>query len=78
MIKKRMRNCWAKYLIARKNTLVQGDMLLVKNRPRNTIWDAEFMVKEVADMIWWYYKSGQDISTVFGEWELERFIGQLE
>jgi len=63
--------------VAKKKRPGKGDGLVVKNGPREATWDAEFRVKDVADTIWWYYKSGQDISTVFGEQELQRFICRL-
>jgi hypothetical protein len=70
-------NVVIQYLVPPKRTPVKGDVLLVKNGPRDGQWKAEFTTSDVIETLWWYYKSGRDATEVFGERELARFISSI-
>jgi len=70
-------NSLIQYLVSRKQAPVKGDVLLVKNGPKDGQWETEFTVNDVIDTLWWYYKSGRDVTEVCGERELARFVSSL-
>lgn len=55
---------------------VLGPVLVVLNGPSDGIWEVAETIDEerFARSIWWYFKSGNDVSQVLGERELLRFI----
>jgi hypothetical protein len=72
------KNSLVEGLVSRKHGTVRGDVLLAKNGPKNGDWHAEFTLKEVTELLWWYYKSGRDVTEVFGERELARFLTSIK
>ena len=71
------RNWLVEPLVSRRHGPVRGDILLVKNGPANGDWCPEFTLADVADILWWYNKSGRDVTEVFGEREMARFLTSL-
>lgn len=61
-------------LVAGRHIPVRGDIILVKNGPKDGNWSPELALADVADVLWWYLKSGRDVTEVFGERELARFL----
>jgi hypothetical protein len=72
------RNRLAEVLLPKSNIPLKGDVLVVKNGPENGNWQPEFTIEDLAGTLWWYHMSGRDVSEVFGEREMERFIRSLE
>lgn len=58
---------------------VRGDIVIVKNGPSSGTWteDPDVDAVSLAHTIWWYYKSGQDIGSVFGERGFVRMVGNI-
>lgn len=56
-----------------------GPVLVVLNGPAEGLWEVRETVDEVkfARTIWWYFKSGSDVSQVFGEREFQRFLSSF-
>jgi hypothetical protein len=54
-------------------------IIIVKNGPSNEKWknDLELEKERVARTLWWYIKSGNDRTQVFGEREFARFLTNL-
>jgi len=54
-------------------------MVVLKNGPVGESWEWSSDVKTgaLAHMIWWYEKSSQEVSMVFGERGLLRVVGKL-
>jgi hypothetical protein len=73
----KLKNSLVEPLVSPKHGAVRGDVLLVKNGPKNGNWDEEFTLKEVTEVLWWYHKSGRDVTEVFGERELVRFMNSM-
>jgi hypothetical protein len=72
------RNQLVEPLVSGRHYPVRGDMILVKNGPEDGNWNPEFTLDEVADVLWWYRKSGRDVTEVFGERELARFLRSVQ
>lgn len=55
---------------------VKGPVIVVLNGPSEGIWKVKETIDEYnfARTIWWYFRSGNDVSQVFGEREFQRFI----
>jgi hypothetical protein len=65
--------------LRKREAPVVGDVLIVKNGPLGAAWETRASVDKVAlaQTIWWYQKSGRDMSTVFGERGFMRVTSEL-
>jgi hypothetical protein len=72
-------NSIANILKQPRGAQVCGDVLIIKNGPLDGIWEAcpDVNTTSLAQTIWWYKVSGQDISTIFGERGFSRVLQEL-
>jgi hypothetical protein len=57
-----------------------GNVLIMKNGPMHASWERSpnVNIPSLAQTIWWYRGSGQDVSTVFGERGLRHIIANMQ
>lgn len=73
-------NSIANILCKNGRPAVTGDIVVVKTGPMNGIWkwSPDIFVQTLAQTLWWYQQSGQDIQTVFNERGLRRLLGAID
>lgn len=55
---------------------VEGPVIVVLDGPADGMWEVRETIDEdrFARTVWWYFKSGNDVSQVYGEREFRRFL----
>lgn len=69
-------NIIANAVMPRGSPCVKGPVLVVLDGPADGVWGIREAIDEdrFARTVWWYFKSGNDVSQVYGEREFQRFL----